>query len=100
MEPHDRFQAYERLRIRLTAAAWVTIIAAFVVLPLVARGGARWIPILVACCIFGAYFWFIWRDWRCPECGHHLGQPARIMRCHFCGAALTPETPGGRSPSR
>ncbi len=38
MEPHDRFQAYERLRIRLTAAAWVTIIAAFVVLPLVARG--------------------------------------------------------------
>jgi len=81
-------------------AAWATIVAALVVVPLAARGGVPWIPAVVALGIFGAYFWFIWRNWRCPECGHPLGVPARIMRCAWCGAALTPETPGGRSQGR
>ncbi|MBY6275940.1 hypothetical protein [Symbiobacterium thermophilum] len=100
MEPHERFQAYERLLFRRNAAAWTTIIAAFVVLPLAARGWDPRVAGLVALGIFGAYIWFIWRHWRCPQCGHPLGRPARIMRCAWCGAPLTPDTPGGGASGR
>ncbi|OTA40062.1 MAG: hypothetical protein A6D92_25315 [Symbiobacterium thermophilum] len=59
----------------------MTVIAAFVVLPLAARGWDPRVAGLVALGIFGAYIWFIWRHWRCPQCGHPLG-----VRPGSCGA--------------
>jgi len=100
MDPQARFQAYEKLLLRRNLAAGATVIAAFVVVPLAARGRDLRIGVLVAAGIFGAYFWFIWRYWRCPECGNGLGQPGRVMRCAHCGAPLTPDTPGGSSHGR
>lgn len=33
---------------------------------------------------------FVWRDWRCPVCGHALHADFKQRHCSHCGARLMP----------
>ncbi len=94
MEQQARFQAYRRLRNRRILATWATMAVLLLFLALGVQDWNPWARAAVAIGIGGAYFCFIWYDWRCPECGKRLGRPAPAMQCVHCGAALTAEAAG------
>jgi len=81
-------QEYERKRRGLITALIVAVVLLFAGSSAIGQiFGDRWGMITLLVVIIG-FLLFVWKYWRCPSCGKHLGPELSHRRCPHCGVRL------------
>lgn len=88
MTQEEIMLAYARKRRRRIYAALVAVFLLFVGASAVGQIFGDRYGMVTAVVVLVGFLVFVWRDWRCPACGHALGAEFDQRHCPYCGTRL------------